>query len=641
MKLVLFLVVFLFLLGDSQGNHTWYDSCNRLVGCGSFVPVGYPFWGGQWRPKECGYPHLKISCEDGLTPTIMIDGMEYVVLNINELDWVMRVARKDYYSQGVCLKTFANISLNWNEFRYTPITQNLTVLYGCKPPKSRVSEKFSCKIKGIARDTGYYVDGIVNPLEYHCNLSVVVPSLVDPVVGLTMVFQDGFQLNYTLQNQNDVVFCQTCEGAPSNGSCGYDNSRNRTVCLCPHGIEDIKCNIINSTAIPPTQAAEKKSSKHSKIGLIIGLCVGGGVVLVALTVGIIYFLRNRQFSEQDTTTEASSHPLQQLGQSFPTRPSPNSILEEASTLDLKLFDYKDLEKATDNFAENRELGEGAYTTVYYGKLSDGQEVAVKRFYQHNDKRMEQYMNEVSVLAHLRHKNVLVLYGCTPRTSKEILLVYEYISNGTLGDHLHGKVSQTSRLPWPLRAKIAVETAEGLYFLHQNGVIHRDVKTANILLDNNLQVKVADFGLAKPFPLDRSHVWTYPQGTPGYVDPVYFRHYRLTEKSDVYSFGVVLVELISSKEAVDVTRRGDDINLFSMALDRIQKGEMNELVDSSLRYDVDPTIKTSIDLVAQLAFRCLQVDAVMRPQMVEVLETLKEAQMLLTEYEASTSGTSGQ
>lgn len=249
-------------------------------------------------------------------------------------------------------------------------------------------------------------------------------------------------------------------------------------------------------------------------------------------------------------------------------------------------------------------------------------VAVKRHYESNFKRVEQYMNEVEILAHLRHKNLVTLFGCTSRHSRELLLVYEFIPNGTLADHLHGRLSKSTLLPWPVRFNIALEAAEALAYLHKSKVIHRDVKSNNILLTEKFQVKVADFGLSRLFPRFVTHVSTAPQGTPGYVDPEYYQNYQLTDKSDVYSFGVVLVELISSLQAVDISRHRNEVNLASLAINRIQNQELNELVDPYLGFERDHGTRRMATAVAELAFRCLQQQRDMRPSMDEVLEILK-------------------
>lgn len=233
------------------------------------------------------------------------------------------------------------------------------------------------------------------------------------------------------------------------------------------------------------------------------------------------------------------------------------------------------------------------------------------------------MNEVDILANSQHHNLVKLYGCTSRFSRGLLLVYEYIPNGTVADHLHGSKAKFGFLGWPLRLRIAIETANALAYLHRSEIIHRDVKTNNILLDNNFTVKVADFGLSRLFPTDVTHVSTAPQGTPGYVDPEYYQCYQLTTKSDVYSFGVVLIELISSLRAVDTDRKRHDINLSNMAVSKIQSRALNELVDPKLGFDKNHEVMRMITSVAELAFRCLQQGKDMRPSIEEVVEVLRE------------------
>ncbi|KAM0001970.1 putative protein kinase RLK-Pelle-WAK-LRK10L-1 family [Helianthus debilis subsp. tardiflorus] len=292
----------------------------------------------------------------------------------------------------------------------------------------------------------------------------------------------------------------------------------------------------------------------------------------------------------------------------------------------QVFTYEELEVATDNFNDSRQLGDGGFGAVYFGKLLDGREVAVKRLYENNFKRVEQFINEVRILTGLDHENLVKLYGCTSKRSKALLLVYEYIPNGTIADHLHGKLANTSSslFSWSIRLNIAIQTADALAYLHKSGIIHRDVKTNNILLDKSFQVKVADFGLSRLFE-NVTHVSTAPQGTPGYVDPEYYQCYQLTDKSDVYSFGVVLVELISSLPAVDTSRHRLDINLANMAVTKIQNHTLSELVDKSIGFETNDLVRRMTTLVAELAFRCLQHDKDMRPTMKEVVETLKGIQ----------------
>ncbi|XBI15159.1 hypothetical protein VPH35_057632 [Triticum aestivum] len=355
---------------------------------------------------------------------------------------------------------------------------------------------------------------------------------------------------------------------------------------------------------PPPARGSKKTTRM----FIIFGSLGG---LAALTVFVFYLLHQRKRKRAVASDE-----LMRSG---------SSMTSYSKDLELggspHIFTFEELEVATDGFSASRELGDGGFGTVYKGKLKDGRVVAVKRLYKNNYRRVEQFLNEVDILSRLLHQNLVILYGCTSRMSRDLLLVYEFIANGTVADHLHGSRSAERGLTWPLRLNIAIETAEALAYLHAVEIIHRDVKTTNILLDNSFHVKVADFGLSRLFPLEVTHVSTVPQGTPGYVDPVYHQCYKLTDKSDVYSFGVVLVELISSKPAVDMSRSHSEINLANMALNRIQNHEVVQLVDPELGYDTDPETKRTIDRVAEVAFQCLQMERDLRPSIKEVVEIL--------------------
>ncbi|KAI9070551.1 hypothetical protein K1719_047484 [Acacia pycnantha] len=254
-----------------------------------------------------------------------------------------------------------------------------------------------------------------------------------------------------------------------------------------------------------------------------------------------------------------------------------------------IFSYMELQGATNNFDPSYKLGDGGFGSVYYGKLQDGREVAVKHLFKHNYKRVEQFMTEVNILTRLRHTNLVSLFGCTSRQSSELLLVYEYIANGTLSSHLRGGSANPVLLTWPMRIKIAIETATALAYLHASGIIHRDVKTNNILLDKNFCVKVADFGLSRLFPDDMSHVSTAPQGTPGYLDP----------------------------------ENKDEITLANLALRKIQRNELEELVDPCLGIEKDSEVKKKVVALGELAFQCLQIDKEMRPSIDEVLEVLRK------------------
>lgn len=334
--------------------------------------------------------------------------------------------------------------------------------------------------------------------------------------------------------------------------------------------------------------------------------------MITLIICVIFSIYHHKYKRNHGTSSQASSPY----------PSMSKDLEKAG---VHIFHYKELEQATDHFNPKRELGDGGYGAVFKGKLKDGRDVAVKRLYEHHYRRIEQFMNEVEIVTRLRHKNLVTLYGCTTCHSRELLLVYEYIPRGTLADHLHGQRAEPGALSWRCRLSIAMETAGALAYLHSLGVVHRDVKSSNILIDNGFCAKVADFGLSRLLPTDATHVSTGPQGTLGYVDPEYNELYQLTEKSDVYSFGVVLIELISSKPAIDLSRKREEINLSTMAVKKIQDHAVVDLVDPDLGFESDDKVRRMIMGVAELAFQCLQIERDLRPHMQDVVNVLKEFQ----------------
>ncbi|KAK3442719.1 hypothetical protein EUGRSUZ_B02985 [Eucalyptus grandis] len=403
------------------------------------------------------------------------------------------------------------------------------------------------------------------------------------------LLKNGLRLEWDITHK-------TCTGCQeSGGRCGRSRDAD-FVCYCPNGTNHpLICN-----------SGGGKGSSRWKIGLGIGI---GSLAIILLSYMI--YLKKNNSSLKSRLRNSTSHPQS------------NSDMEECNvSFEVPIFNSTELEEATNNFAASNELGDGGFGTVYYGKIRDGREVAVKRLYERNYRRVKQFMNEVEILTRLQHKNLVSLYGCTSRHSRELLLVYEYISNGTVADHIHGqRANSSTALTWQIRMGIAIETATALAYLHASDIVHRDVKTNNILLDKNFGVKVADFGLSRLFPNDVSHISTAPQGTPGYVDPEYHRCYQLTEKSDVYSFGVVLIELVSSKPAVDINRERDEINLADFAINKIQKCAFGELIDPNLGFESDSEINRMTTSVAELAFLCLQQDKEMRPPMDEILEEL--------------------
>lgn len=306
----------------------------------------------------------------------------------------------------------------------------------------------------------------------------------------------------------------------------------------------------------------------------------------------------------------------------------NRKLLETKGISIPVYPYKEIEKATHSFSDQRRLGTGAYATVYSGKLhNDDQWVAIKRIKHRADTdSIEQVMNEIKLLSSVSHPNLVRLLGCSIEKGEQIL-VYEYMPNGTLCQHLHR--DRGSGLPWPVRLTIATETAKAIAYLHfemNPPIYHRDIKSSNILLDYDYKAKVADFGLSRLGMTESSHISTAPQGTPGYLDPQYHQNFHLSDRSDVYSFGVVLVEIITSLKVVDFTRGQNEVNLASLAIDRIGKGRLVEIIDPFIAQTLDHSTLSSLQKVAELAFRCLAFHSEMRPSMTEVADELEQIRL---------------
>ncbi|XP_065856915.1 wall-associated receptor kinase-like 20 [Euphorbia lathyris] len=289
----------------------------------------------------------------------------------------------------------------------------------------------------------------------------------------------------------------------------------------------------------------------------------------------------------------------------------------------RMFQLKEVKKATNSFSKDRVLGSGGFGEVYKGELNDGTGVSVKLAKVGNIKSTEQVLNEVGILSQVNHKNLVRLLGCCVE-GEQPLMIYEYISNGTLHDHLHGKSSIF--LDWRKRLRVALQTAEALAYLHSGvytPIYHRDVKSTNILLDDDLNAKVADFGLSRLARPGLSHVSTCAQGTLGYLDPEYYRNYQLTDKSDVYSYGVVLLELLTSQNAIDFSRDQDDVNLAIYVSQRAKNGVIMEVIDQRLLgKDPSDNISKSIELFSELAFACLRERKADRPSMKDVVQQLE-------------------
>ncbi|KAK2995362.1 hypothetical protein RJ640_006582, partial [Escallonia rubra] len=285
---------------------------------------------------------------------------------------------------------------------------------------------------------------------------------------------------------------------------------------------------------------------------------------------------------------------------------------------LKIFTEKELKKATNNFKQTNVIGQGGHGTVYTGTLADSTMVAIKKSKVIDQNQMEQFVNEVIILSQINHPNVVKLLGCCLETPVP-LLVSEFIPNKTLFHHIHEQ-DYPSAMPLDVRLKIATEIAEALAHMHcTTQIIHRDVKSANILLSDDYTAKVSDFGISRFVPLDKTHISTLVQGTFGYIDPVYFRSGNLTEKSDVYSFGVVLVELLTGEKVHSLDRPEKERGLAAYFISSLEENRLLEVLDDQVKKD---GYGEQLKEVAELAKSCLELDGDKRPTMKEAKDKLQ-------------------
>ncbi|XP_035540559.1 wall-associated receptor kinase 2-like [Juglans regia] len=445
--------------------------------------------------------------------------------------------------------------------------------------------------------------------DYVCGGNSSCENPPDGVAGYRCRCEEGYDGNpYLPHGCQDINECEADPKPCNITTSKCNNTDGNFTCICLDGYEgDGK--IINGTGCRLKAGANLQSRINIIIPLaisigLLGLFVGGSSIYCGLKRRKLIKLKEKFFEENGGLL------LQQK----------LSINYSTSMETAKIFSVEELENATNNYDERRILGQGSYGTVYRGDLPDNKVVAIKKSKICDKSQIEQFINEVIVLTQINHRNVVKMLGCCLETEVP-LLVYEFITNGTLSSHIHDK-TLSSLLSWEKRLKIASETAGALAYLHSSTsvpIIHRDVKPANILLDDSYSAKVADFGTSILVPLDQIELSTLVKGTLGYLDPEYFYSSQLTEKSDVYSFGVVMAELLTGKKALCFDRPENDRSLAMFFNSAIKEDRLHQILDNQIVNDGNINV---IDEVAKIAKWCLSVKGDDRPTMKEVAMELE-------------------
>eukprot|EP01018_Ginkgo_biloba_P000739 Gb_01991 [translate_table: standard] len=340
-----------------------------------------------------------------------------------------------------------------------------------------------------------------------------------------------------------------------------------------------------------------KSKSFMIVGIIVGGTIASGLVLFLSFVFIKKMKKdNKKFTSIDTN-------------------------KEEKNMEANSFSLRKMKIATNDFHPKNKIGEGGFGAVYKGVLPDKRKVAIKQLSSKSRQGNREFLTEVGIISAVQHPNLVKLYGCCVE-GEELLLVYEYLENNSLARALFGEDGSRLRLDWPTRYNICLGVARGLAYLHEEStlrIVHRDIKSTNILLDRHLNPKIADFGLAKLYEEEKTHITTRVAGTIGYMAPEYALQGHLTEKADVYSFGVVALEVVSGRIHTDMSMEEDRVYLLEWTWHLYEEKKLLDLVDVNLQsiYSEEQVLR-----LIHVALLCTHESPTLRPTMSSIVGMLE-------------------
>ncbi|TYJ16998.1 hypothetical protein E1A91_A09G020100v1 [Gossypium mustelinum] len=614
----------------------------KVESCGN-VTFHYPF-----RMKNQDDPNdwFKVTCNEEKVPLLNISGTNLQILDFDFLDGTVMVNHPITYFN--CRKNHYNgtsLNLTGTRFYYSDSDNifwssgcgNLVTVFsnetdnligGCLQPSCRINNETSsivgCLVNIPQGLSSFYVNmsSRVDSSDYRRKRSCGFASMIYYFYDLTFNISNTTHVPTQLQWGTPIFgVCQLNDSSniscTSNGKYCWSRLSSNHLCVCDRDIHSCPPHYeFNNTGF---RCEHKMQAQNNRCmtSIIIGCSTSFGTLFLLLTTWSTYKVLKRKqkiMLKQKYFKRNGGLLLQQHLSS-----------NEGNVEKIKLFTSKEMEKASDHYNENRILGQGGQGTVYKGMLIDGSIVAIKKSNmvegkKFDEKKVEQFINEVIILSQINHRNVVKLLGCCLEAEVP-LLVYEFIPNGTLYDLIH---NQNEELPltWEMRLRIAIEIANALFYLHSAAsapIYHRDIKSSNILLDDKYRAKVSDFGTSRSIALEQTHLTTRVQGTFGYMDPEYFRSNQFTEKSDVYSFGVVLIELLTGQKPISAEQSEPVRSLVSYFLHSMQENSLFNILDPMVVKD-DP--EQEIIVVALVAKRCLNLNGKKRPTMKQVAMELE-------------------